>query len=95
MNAPHAPLVLIAAAEGDAMKAKVGARIRDIAKKWRVRTDGSGVGHGREVVFAWMDSKRWAEWLSSMYGITSEEGKVDELEDVRVVIADHSVSPAF
>ncbi|KDR74372.1 hypothetical protein GALMADRAFT_250250 [Galerina marginata CBS 339.88] len=88
MNAPQAPLVVIAAAP-EALKEKIMARLRDVGKKWRVRTDGSGIVHGREVVYTWMDSAKWADWMRNMYGISSKEG-VDELEDVQVVIADHS-----
>lgn len=71
-------------------------RMREIGKKWRSRTDGSGVVHGREVVFAWMDGGEWADWLKSMYGIRNKDvakgGDGDDaLENAQVVIADHSV----
>ena len=96
MNAPQAPLVVIATAN-EGLKDKVRQRLRDVAKKWRVRTEGNGVVHGREVVWTVMDKTKWANWLKSMYGIKDAatepaEGKEhEELEDVRVVIADHSV----
>jgi len=89
MNAPQAPLVVIAAVSEGAMKGKVEERLRDVGKKWRVRTEGSGIVNGREVVWALMDKTRWGQWLKSMYGIQKdvvEEG----FEDVRVIIADHS-----
>ncbi|KAF8164798.1 protein disulfide isomerase [Crassisporium funariophilum] len=91
MNAPQAPLVVIAAADKDT-KEKIQQRFRDVGKKWRVRTDGSGVVHGREVVFTWMDVDKWAEWMKSMYGITPavDKEKVGGIENVKVVIADHS-----
>lgn len=96
MNAPHAPLVVIAAGP-EALKEKIMLRLRDVGKKWRMRTNGSGVVHGREVVFAWMDRGRWADWMKSMYGIKEkndedQDSDKDELEDLKVVIADHSVS---
>ncbi len=96
MNAPQAPLVVIATAS-EALKDKVGQRLRDVAKKWRVRTEGSGAVYGRDVVWTVMDKTKWANWLKSMYGIKdaategAEGKKPEELEDVRVVIADHSV----
>lgn len=95
MNAPQKPLVVIAAAPG-AVRAKVLDRLNDVAKVWRVRTDGSGVVHGREVVFAYMDHDEWSEWLHSMYRISKPNGedakRLDDLDKVQVVIADHSVS---
>ncbi len=96
MNAPQAPLVVIAAGPL-ALKTKIMDRLRDIGQKWRVRTDGSGVVHGREAVFTWMDGGEWADWMKSMYGIKDagsvRDGQENELEDVQVVIADHSVGP--
>ncbi|KAJ3483780.1 hypothetical protein NLJ89_g12033 [Agrocybe chaxingu] len=101
MNAPQAPLVVIVSAAGlegssvsEQTKAKILRRIRDVAKKWRVRTEG-GLSNGREVVFAWMDGTRWAEWLKSMYGfdgtqVNENVGEKHEVENVRVVVADHS-----
>lgn len=96
MNAPQAPLVVIVAVS-EGMKDKVRQRLKDVAKKWRVRTEGSGEVHGREVVWTVMNKTKWANWLKSMYGIKDAatevlEGKVhEELENVKVVIADHSV----
>lgn len=50
MNAPQAPLVVIAAGPLS-LKEKIMQRLRDVGKKWRVRTDGTlGVVHGREDV---------------------------------------------
>lgn len=95
MSAPQAPLVVIAAAP-EAMKEKVMTRLHDVGKKWRVRTEGSGISHGREIVFAWMDAKKWGSWMKSMYGIKvddqhDEKDDHDDLDDVPVIIADHSV----
>ena len=61
----------------------------DVAKKWRVRTEGSGVAHGRDVVWTVMDKTRWAAWLKSMYGRTScdeEIEKQDELDSLKVIM---------
>ncbi|KAG6915044.1 hypothetical protein DXG01_013774 [Tephrocybe rancida] len=91
MNAPQAPLVVIAAVRGANME-KVGEKMREVGKKWRVRTGGSGLtgkdGKGKEVVWAWMDAERWKDWMKSMYGVVVKEGEGD-LDDVRVVITDH------
>ncbi|RDB15626.1 Thioredoxin domain-containing protein 5 [Hypsizygus marmoreus] len=87
MNAPQAPLVVIAAV-GEHDKDKVGTRVRELGKKWRVRTEGSGLASGREVVFTWMDGEKWKEWMKSMYGIVQGDG-AGALDDVRVVITDH------
>jgi hypothetical protein len=94
MNAPQAPLVVIAAVSEGPMKEKVEERLRDVGKKWRVRTEGSGIVNGREVVWALMDKTRWGQWLKSMYGIQKDvvEGG---FEDVKVIVADHSVSFFF
>ncbi|KAG6816905.1 hypothetical protein H0H87_001858 [Tephrocybe sp. NHM501043] len=87
MNAPQAPLVVIAAVTGK-MKGKVEEKVREIGKKWRVRTGGSGEVKGREVVWTWMDAERWKDWMKSMYGIVVREN-VHDLEDVSVVLTDH------
>ncbi|KAJ7885106.1 protein disulfide isomerase [Mycena olivaceomarginata] len=79
MNAPHAPLVVIAAA-GPATREKVAARFRDVALKWRVHTSGTGLVGGRAVVFTWMDAGKWESWMKSMYGLRASKG--GELEDV-------------
>lgn len=89
MNAPQAPLVFIAAATGR-NKEKVKTRFREVGKKWRLRTQGSGIFSGREVVFAWMDAEKWKDWMKTMYGIKVADD-IGDLEDVKVVIADHKV----
>jgi thioredoxin domain-containing protein 5 len=94
MNAPHAPLVVIAAVSEGAMKEKVEERLRDVGKKWRVRTEGSGAVNGREVVWALMDKTRWGQWLKSMYGIQKDVVE-NGFEDVKVIIADHRVSSFY
>ncbi|KAJ7067835.1 protein disulfide isomerase [Mycena amicta] len=91
MNAPHAPLVVIAAVTKDT-RDKVSERFRDIALKWRVHTAGTGIYGGRSVVFTWMDSDKWSSWLKSMYGLKT--GSKD-IEDVGIVIADHQVLQYF
>lgn len=90
MNAPQAPLVVITAST-KALSAKIEERMRDVAKKWKVRTGGSGEVNGREVIFTWMDAERWKEWMKSMYGLKVDDDDKD-LDDVKVVIADHKVS---
>ncbi|KAF8185117.1 protein disulfide isomerase [Pholiota molesta] len=87
MHAPQAPLVVLVAS-ARAAKERVMERVREVGARWRKRTDGSGVVHGREVVFVWMDGGEWAEWLKGMYGISGADA--GELESVQVVIADHS-----
>jgi len=85
MNAPHKPLVVIAAV-GKETHDKVAERFHDIALRWRAHTAGTGLYAGRSVVFAWMDADKWEKWMKSMYGLR-KGGK--DLEDVGVVIADH------
>ena len=74
---------------------------------WRVRTEGTGVAHGKDVVFSYMDGERWKEWLKTMYGIKGLESKLahdgdkdeeaheEALDDVQIVIADHKVGRHF
>ncbi|EDR04936.1 protein disulfide isomerase [Laccaria bicolor S238N-H82] len=92
MNAPHAPLVMIAVSTSKTEDI-IEERFRDIAKKWRLRTGGTGVFKGREVVFTWMDAGRWADWMKSMYGVKVSGGQehevADDLDNVKIVIADH------
>ncbi|PPR04006.1 hypothetical protein CVT24_010499 [Panaeolus cyanescens] len=94
MKAPQAPLVVIAAApKDDSLRKKIAERITELGKKWRVRTDGTGEMNGREVVFTFMDAHKWSEWMKSMYSVKYEDkddGEKYGLEDVRVIIADHS-----
>ncbi|KAF8905855.1 thioredoxin-like protein [Gymnopilus junonius] len=98
MNAPHKPLVVIfAAPDRPGVREKVMQRLRDVGGKWKVRNGKGKSGtveeeetEGRQVVFAWMDSERWEDWMKSMYGIQPVEGGVESVEDTRVVIADHS-----
>ena len=94
MNAPQAPLVVIAASQADKSD-KIKNQFQELAKKWRWRTEGSGMVNGREVVFTWMDTDEWGKWMKSMYGIQpngDDHGHGHEvLEDVKVIIADHRV----
>ncbi|KAJ2912426.1 hypothetical protein MD484_g7977, partial [Candolleomyces efflorescens] len=87
MNAPHGPLVVIATSNAK-ISTKLEGRVKDIAKKWRARTSGSGEVNNREVIFTWMDAQRWKDWMKSMYGVSMDEDEVD-LDDVKVVVADH------
>jgi len=84
MKAPHRPLVVIAAVTKDS-KEKVADRIKDIGKVWRVKK-AQGKGGVRDVVFAWMDTGKWASWMKSMYGVAA--GPESE---PAIVIADHGV----
>ena len=98
MNAPQAPLVVIAASQAK-NNDKIKNQFHELAEKWRRRTEGSGMVNGREVVFTWMDMNDWGKWMKSMYGIESNNKEHDhdhdnaygDLEDVKVIIADHSV----
>ena len=94
MNAPQEPLVVIAAVT-QGHKNKVEERFMALAKKWRIRTSGTGMAHGREVVFTWMDMDKWGDWMKSMYGITKTADESGTLDDVPVVIADHRVSHSY
>ena len=92
MNAPQAPLVVIAASQADNSD-KIKNQFHELAKKWRLRTGGNGMVNGREVVFTWMDMNEWGKWMKAMYGIRPNDDYHDriDLEDVKVIIADHSV----
>lgn len=51
----------------------------------------------REVVFTWMDTEKWKDWMKSMYGIEHNAEGMTAVADVDVVITDHKVcvSPLF
>jgi len=74
MNAPQVPLVVIVvvivAGEGT-VKEKAEQWLKDVAKKWGVRTEGSGVAHGRDIVGTVMDKTWWAAWLKSHHRVRS------------------------
>lgn len=89
MNAPQQPLVLIAAVT-DETRGKVQTKLEQLASDWKVKTSGTGEMNGRQVIFTWMDGEKWKDWLKSVYGIKHHDD--DDLDDVRVVIADHRVS---
>lgn len=78
MNAQHEPLVVLVATPNQDMTANAQ-KVKDIARQWKNSKGDAGV------VFAWMDTDRWASWLKNMYGVPS-----DGL--THVVIADHAVS---
>ena len=71
MNAPQQSLVVLSTGPLG-LTDKIMECLRDIGGQWRIRTDGSGFMHGRDV-FAWMDGGEWAEWLKNMYGITDAD----------------------
>ncbi|KAF9045695.1 thioredoxin-domain-containing protein [Hymenopellis radicata] len=81
MKSPAKPLVLLAGVS-DSNKELLKQRFEVLSAAWRKREK-----HDREVVFAWMDTERWKDWMKSMYGIS---GKSTSLEDVQVVVADHN-----
>ena len=49
------------------------------------------MANGREVVFTWMDMNDWGKWMKAMYGIQPNNDHNADLENVKVIIADHSV----
>lgn len=79
MNAPHNPLVVIAATPDD-IQNDVSSKLDDIAKKWRLRKSYIGK---QDVVFTWMDADQWGSWMKSMYGVKVKE-------QPKVVVADHN-----
>lgn len=81
MNAPHHPLVVIAATPKDVHK-DVSSNLNNIAKKWRLRK--SHIGR-QDVVFTWMNADEWGSWMKSMYGVTVKD-------QPKIVVADHNVS---
>lgn len=91
MTAKHNPLVVIAASNAQ-LTGKIAERLRDLSAKWRARTGGSGEVNNREVIFSWMDTQRWKDWMKNMYGIKMDEDE-DDLDDVDVVVTDHKVRP--
>jgi thioredoxin domain-containing protein 5 len=98
MNAPQAPLVVIAASQ-PGNSDRIRDQFHELAKKWRWRTEGSGMANGREVVFTWMDMNDWGKWMKAMYGIlpNNDDHNHDHenLENVKVIIADHSVCHCY
>ena len=78
MNAPHKPLVVIAATS-QSDKEQTAKEVTEIARKWRDRKEQA------PVVFTWMDADRWGSWLKSMYGLKADSGP-------RAIVANHSVS---
>lgn len=78
MNAPHKPLVVIAAAPATQLQ-NTAADVQRIARQWKSAKGDAGV------TFVWMDTDKWAKWLKSMYGMKAQS-------DAQVVVANHSVS---
>lgn len=91
MNAPQKPLVVIAAVDfTDDEHEKTLDHLKDVAKRWKMRTGGTGLASDREVVFTVMDTGRWATWLKSMYGVQGAASG-NSLDAAPVVVADHGV----
>ncbi|TFK64723.1 protein disulfide isomerase [Pluteus cervinus] len=89
------PLVVLATSSSHNAQ-QVSDRMKDIAKKWKARTGGSGLvpidgKPSRQVVFAWMDKEKWGDWMKNMYNIQHAPDETDALGDVKVVVVDHSV----
>lgn len=78
MNAPHKPLIVIAAAPAAQLQ-NTASDVQRIARQWKNSKGDAGV------TFVWMDTDKWGKWLKSMYGV-----KV--ASDAQVIIANHSVS---
>ncbi|KZT13191.1 thioredoxin-domain-containing protein [Laetiporus sulphureus 93-53] len=76
MNAPHHPLVVIAAAPKTQLDA-TAANVRSLARQWRAAGGDAGI------TFVWMDADKWETWLKSMYGMTA-------VTEPTVVLANHS-----
>lgn len=93
MNAPQEPLVLIAVVP-ESLRTEASVMIEKLAKEWKSGTSGSGEMNGRQVVFTWMDAEKWKDWLKSMYGVKKKHDEND-LDDIKVVIADHKVRVCF
>ncbi|KAI5119626.1 hypothetical protein M0805_007890 [Coniferiporia weirii] len=82
MNAPHHPLVVLAAI-APAMETQASDTMRAAALAWRHASEKELPSPpARDVVFAWMDAERWASWMKSMYGIKSADVPT-------VIVTDH------
>ncbi len=77
MNAPHKPLVVLAAIPPTESQEHIN-KLQFVATRWRTSKSKP------DVVFTWMESDRWASWLKSRYGIKSNALPA-------VVTANHSV----
>lgn len=84
MNAPHAPLVVLAAVPPTQTE-RAKEVLEGVARAYRQRAGAAGE---KDVVFTYMDSEKWASWMKSMYGIRAANGPA-------VVIADHKVRPSY
>lgn len=85
MNAPHHPLVVIAATV-PSEEAHTIEIINESSRLWRQQV--GSVSQSGDVIFTWMDLDKWASWLKSMYGIK-------DVSKTTVVITDHQVSEFF
>ncbi|PAV20606.1 thioredoxin-domain-containing [Pyrrhoderma noxium] len=79
MNAPHHPLVVIAATV-PSEEAHTIEIINESSRLWRQQV--GSVSQSGNVIFTWMDLDKWANWLKSMYGIK-------DVSKTTVVITDH------
>lgn len=105
MNPPSAPgasvvppLVFLVPST-DSSVLKISERLKNVAREWKIKTGGTGLmgEHSRalrQVIFAWMDQERWGDWIKSMYGIPKRSPDSTSLDDMRVALVDHAVSPS-
>ena len=60
-------------------------RLKSISEKWLIESEKKD--RTREVVFVWMDGRRWGKWLKNMYGVKD----VTTAGGVGLVVVDHAV----
>ena len=68
------------------MTDSVKSKLKEIGSNWKAN---QVISKSQDVVFTWMDSEKWSEWLKSMYGIqptSNEEGRLG------IIVAHHDVS---
>jgi len=70
---------------GRTVKKKAEQWLRDVAKKWRVRTEGSGVAHGGDVVYIVMDKTRRAALCIEGALVMTRVKKQGKLDGLKVI----------
>ena len=85
MNAPHKPLVVLAAVDPKKHEEEIK-KVQRLGAQWKKLKFDQGVSEvkGRDVVFTWMDADKWSKWMKSMYGIKAKHLPA-------IVIAEHKV----
>lgn len=75
-TAPYVGLVVLSRAKMgsrfDEWRERVGAVARGWGEKRRGMTEGEKGGE-REVVWAWVDGDKWAQWIKTMYEVKAGE----------------------